>query len=185
MNNSDIQAEAVATLRKLYGVKAGSTIHTSVVHVSRSGMSRTIKAYVTRSGHIYDVSWLVADAIGATRDRDRGGVKLQGCGMDMTFHLVYSLGEAMFPKGTRCTGNPKTCRSNDHSNDYNFAWNRARRELEAEGVDTFVYADDVERKALHATLRARAELITERDGLTYRKGRKHSDGGYALRNINV
>jgi hypothetical protein len=28
------------------------------------------------------------------------GVKVAGCGMDMGFHLIYSLSYALFPKGT-------------------------------------------------------------------------------------
>jgi len=32
-------------------------------------------------------------------DRDRWGLKVNGCGMDMCFSTVYNLGRALFPEG--------------------------------------------------------------------------------------
>jgi hypothetical protein len=32
---------------------------------------------------------------------DDGGIKIGGCGMDMGFDLVYSLGATLWPNGTR------------------------------------------------------------------------------------
>jgi hypothetical protein len=53
-----------------------------------------------------------------------GGLGVGGCGMDMGFHLVYSLSRALFPTGFGCIGrvtNAKGertawCNSNDHHN---------------------------------------------------------------------
>jgi len=173
-NKNDRLDPSVDRLRKVYGVRAGSTIYTTVKHVSRSGMSRTIAAYVVHKGTVHDVSYLVADAIGARFDRDRGGVIMGGCGMDMTFAMVYSLSRSLFPKGHRCNGidsGKHRCLSNDHNNDYGMARTIARRELEDAGVNL---------TASQSLVTERAALVTEREGLTYRKGRVHSDGGYAL-----
>lgn len=175
------QDNAIARLRNDYGVRAGSTIYTKVLHVSRSGMTRTIGCYVVRKGEVFDVSHLVAPAIGATLDRDRGGVKVQGCGMDMTFYVVYSLARAMFPKGVKCNGISEgrhRCPSNDHSNDWGIAHRMADDELEAEGLSTGDTYE--ERRESLAVRNERAAVIAEREGLNYRKGRKHADGGYHL-----
>lgn len=103
---------AVAELREMF--PAGSTVHTVLRHVSRSGMSRSISVVVCDSDGIRDVSYLVARALGDRIDRDRGGVKVGGCGMDMGFHLVYNLSATLYPDGFQCCG--ERCPSNDHLN---------------------------------------------------------------------
>jgi hypothetical protein len=57
---------------------------------------RKLRGYRPRS-----IGYLAAKAMGDTFDRDRQGIKVGGCGMDMGFHLVYNLGRTMFPKGTK------------------------------------------------------------------------------------
>ena len=61
-----------------------------------------------------DMSWAVARLLGWSFDRRNDGVKVNGCGMDMGFHLVYSLSYVLFPQGVGCIG--AGCLSNDHSN---------------------------------------------------------------------
>ena len=94
------RAEAIESLRKF--LKPGDTVTTTVMHVSRSGMSRVIRcqAIDKHNGEPYirDISHLVATAIGDRWD-DRGGVIVGGCGMDMCFATVYALGRALFPDG--------------------------------------------------------------------------------------
>lgn len=46
------------------------------------------------------IGWLAAKAMGDNFDRDRSGIKVHGCGMDMGFHLVYNLGRTIWPNGT-------------------------------------------------------------------------------------
>lgn len=91
------QQDAYDYLRKI--VKRGATVYTVLHHVSRSGMERTIGAYVIRRGEIVNISPSVAKLLRWRQDHNRGGVKVAGCGMDMGFHLVYSLGSALFSKG--------------------------------------------------------------------------------------
>lgn len=124
----------------------GTTVHAIVRHVSRSGMSRSITLLIDREGDMFILDWLLVKAGLGKLDQKHDGIKVQGCGMDMAFHLVYELGRTLYPNGVPCTGFYRTevrgngrhvrgCQSNDHANG-----DRA-----------------------------------------YRKGKRHSDGGYALR----
>jgi hypothetical protein len=137
------KAEAQDALRKMFPV--GSTVTTVLAHVSQSGMQRGIKVmHGAADGSVEDVSWLVARAT-ETPLHNKGGLKVNGCGMDMGFHVVYGLSRTLYGAAGafRCNGKkdwPKRCPSNDHSNDRG---------------DDYVNG--------------------------YRKGRIHSDGGYALR----
>lgn len=112
------QNEARETLRKLF--PPGSRVGTILRHVSRSGMSRSISVVVQDEDGIRDVSYLVARALGDKIDRDRGGVKVGGCGMDMGFSLVYNLSATLYPEGFGCVGADPYyrvhCPSNDHTN---------------------------------------------------------------------
>lgn len=140
--------QARVRLREL--LSPGDVVYTKVLHVSRTGMTRVIGAYVVRDGEILDVSRDASLAMGAQFDRDHWGVKMGGAGMDMTFALVYSLSRSLWPHGVPCTGSTgctKTgrkakhprCHSNDHGN-----------------------GDRV-----------------------YRRGKIHSDGGYALTRFHL
>ena len=89
-------------------------VYTSLNHVSRSGMSRSISLFVAVCrGELQNITSLAATEMGEKRDR-YDGITVGGCGMDMGFSLVYNLSSTLFPKGFRCHG--KACRSNDHSN---------------------------------------------------------------------
>lgn len=86
-------------------LKPGDTIYTVLRHRSSSGMFRVIDLFVIRpdlwSGKqsIRSIGYLVADALGMSHDREREGIKVSGCGMDMGFNLVYNLSSALFPEG--------------------------------------------------------------------------------------
>lgn len=119
MSTRTEQREAVDQLREMLPV--GSTVHTIARHVSRSGMSRSISLVVCEDGQPWDISWLVARATGQKIDRDRGGIKIGGAGMDMGFALVYNLARTLYPDGHECGGDgdgnyQHRCPSNDHSN---------------------------------------------------------------------
>ena len=97
-------------------------------HVSRSGMLRAIS--VLDPADMRDVSWMVADALGL-KMHPSGGIKVHGCGMDMGWHLAYSLARHLYGEpGYTCNGSrgygpapeyantpdAPRCLSNDHSN---------------------------------------------------------------------
>lgn len=94
--------ESVAYLRTI--LKPGDAITCTVMHISTSGMSRSIMMQVPLKNEdgtlrIHDISWRVAHAIGARFDSKHGGVVMRGCGMSMCFETVYILGRVLFPDG--------------------------------------------------------------------------------------
>jgi hypothetical protein len=94
-------------------IKPGQTVYTNVNHVSRSGMLRNISAYIVTDGRIACIDWYVSIVTGRSKAKD-GSIKCHGCGMDMGFDLVYSLGHALWPNGTETphgtrNGEPDTC----------------------------------------------------------------------------
>jgi hypothetical protein len=102
------EAERNESLAMLRGMLCpGDTVFVSVKHVARSGMSRIIQPRVIRpdaegNGRGVDVrfiGWHVAKVLGWRYDREHEGIKVHGCGMDMGFHLVYSLSYVLFPDG--------------------------------------------------------------------------------------
>jgi hypothetical protein len=120
------QADALASLRKM--LKPGDTVYCILRHRSASGMSRIIDLAIVQpeydliypkqddgstdydgkpkrkpKGHrIRSIGWLAGNlgVGGGSYDRDKEGVRVSGCGMDMGFHLVYSLGAKLWPNGT-------------------------------------------------------------------------------------
>ena len=116
MTKAEKAAQETARERLRADLRPGDTVYTVLRHVSRSGMQRSISVLVLDREHqeIYDVSGVAAEALGYRFDRDNGGVKVGGCGMDMGFHLAYNLAWVLYPKGFGCPG--KGCPSNDHSN---------------------------------------------------------------------
>jgi hypothetical protein len=114
MTRKDAEREqAIERLREIF--KPGDTVYTVLRHVSRSGMSRSISIlYSENPGDVVDVSFLLVRAMDYRFDRDRGGVKVGGCGMDMGFHLVYNMSHVLYPNGFTCTG--ERCPASDHSN---------------------------------------------------------------------
>lgn len=95
------QVEAVLHLRKM--LRPGDTVYTVLRHVARSGMSRGIDVYVIKKNRPVWITAYVGHAIGQPQSlhdwKGQRGLRIGGCGMDMGFHVVYSLSRAMFPKG--------------------------------------------------------------------------------------
>ena len=80
-------------------IKPGSVINTLVRSVSSNGMSRRISLYIVDGQEIRSIdNWV--SIITGYKHSDKGGLIVGGCGMDMGFHLVYSLGAALWPNGT-------------------------------------------------------------------------------------
>lgn len=82
----------------------GSKVYTTLKHRSRSGMMRHISCHVVENGEIKDITWMVANVL-EMKQADNGGIKVGGCGMDMGFHLVYSLGRKLYPDGFKLAAN--------------------------------------------------------------------------------
>lgn len=94
------KAEAVAYLLKI--LSPGATVYATVRTVSRSGMSRRIDLYTICGDSPADGGrpWLACCSGMAARvlglPCDDNGVRVDGCGMDMRFHLVDCLSHALF-----------------------------------------------------------------------------------------
>jgi hypothetical protein len=98
--------EAIERLRAV--MPKGSTVYTILRHVSRSGMMRHISALTVNSTDSKDGGepdirqWdrLVSEALGwPLTPRCQVGIKVSGVGMDMGFHLVYSLAQVIHGDG--------------------------------------------------------------------------------------
>lgn len=112
----------IESLRKTLAV--GDTLYTVLRHVSRSGMYRVIDVLCIEANQPRRISWAVANALGWRYDMRHEGIGVSGAGMDMGFHLIYSLSRVLFPNGHHCTGQQWSCPSNDHTNgmrEYNSA----------------------------------------------------------------
>lgn len=93
---NESRAIQIAELRAK--LKPGTTVYTVLRHVSSSGMTRHISVMIMEDGQPRQIDWSVSVIL---RDRlaKREGIIVGGCGMDMGFHLVYSLGRALYPEG--------------------------------------------------------------------------------------
>lgn len=101
------QEEALERLKQW--VQPGDTIYCVLAHVSQSGMRRIIRFYKiatsqeTGKQETWALSWNVAKALHFGYDEKKEGVIVNGCGMDMGFHVVYNLSNALFADGHQLT----------------------------------------------------------------------------------
>lgn len=80
-----------AGVKRLQEILQGvSTIYGIVRSVSASGMSRRIDLYVIKDNRPVYLSGYAANVLG-WKLSDKGGVTVQGCGMDMIFHFATSM----------------------------------------------------------------------------------------------
>ena len=91
--------DAITALLEI--LKPGMRVRTILRHVSASGMTREISCVVVdpRDNEMFCIDYLVSCAIGYRIGR-HGGIVCGGAGMDMGFHLVYTLGCTLWPNGT-------------------------------------------------------------------------------------
>jgi hypothetical protein len=81
------KVEAIEYLKQ--HIKAGDTLYTKLEKVSSSGMSRQIKVL-----DIKDETPILGYTL-----KDNGALVVKGCGMDMGFHVIYSLSQTLFNDG--------------------------------------------------------------------------------------
>lgn len=104
--------EAVASLREI--LKPGDTLYTVNRHIARSGMMRAIDVYKIDETQPVWLSRQACRVTGYSFSEKYEAVRMDGCGMDMGFALVYAISQRLFPDGFGCVG--EGCPSNDHSN---------------------------------------------------------------------
>ena len=91
--------EAQDFLRLVFSTQERPTVWTSLKHVSSSGMSRDITLLTSHEGKILDITWYASHAMHTGSLKERNGsrvIRVGGCGMDMGFHLVYSLSYSLY-----------------------------------------------------------------------------------------
>ena len=88
MTREHASGEATRELKKLYPV--GTEVPMSVVHVSRNGMSKTVKVYALVNRTVVNVSDKVALALGRKFDNTHNGVVIGG-NIDPVEHIRYAL----------------------------------------------------------------------------------------------
>lgn len=79
-------------------VDQDSTIYTIVRSVSASGMSRTMSFKVVKDGELCDITYYVAGLLNYSLNDYHGHntIRVNGCGMDMAFHVVSSVATVLF-----------------------------------------------------------------------------------------
>ena len=99
-----ITDQELASERLLKGYfKETRTVYTILRSVSSSGMTRHISLVVAGldsegKADLYDITFLAAQAMGEKLQERNGHrtIKVNGCGMDMGFHLVYNLSSVLY-----------------------------------------------------------------------------------------
>ena len=81
----------------------GSTVWLVIRQVSRSGMYRHISVHAIQNNEIRWLSFHVANVLKWTYKDKTNAVGVGGCGMDMGFHLVYTLASVLYKDGYALT----------------------------------------------------------------------------------
>lgn len=79
-------------------LKQGNKVYTILRHVSSSGMSRDISLVIAQGDEIIDITYYASHALEDRLIESKGhrAIRVNGCGMDMGFHLVYNLSSVLF-----------------------------------------------------------------------------------------
>ena len=81
-------------------IKPGDTVYCMLRHVSASGMYRRISLFVMEKSEPRNIDgYCISLGIGDRPRNRQEGIGTGGCGMDMGFHLVYTLSRVLFPDG--------------------------------------------------------------------------------------
>jgi len=93
--------EAIKTLKEK--IKKGDTLWTQLNHVSQSGMMRHISVRQIKKDYPLNWTRLISIALDWKQAKNKfgvyNGIKVGGCGMDMGFHLVYTLSKVLYDDG--------------------------------------------------------------------------------------
>lgn len=84
------QAKALEFLRRF--LRKGTKIYTVLRHVSPSGTSRFIDLYVMKQNEPIRLTWSASVMLEWTYSRHREALRVNGCGTDVGFQAVYTLG---------------------------------------------------------------------------------------------
>ncbi len=82
-------------LRDHFAKSEDKRVYCILRHVSTSGMSRRIDFYTICDNRPVWLSYDIARAL-EYKHSDKGGLVIGGCGMDMGFHVVYTLSSVLY-----------------------------------------------------------------------------------------
>ena len=90
-----------AELRDMLG--ATPNVYTILRSVSSSGMTRHISLKIVHKGELIDITYLASRVLGDKISEKLGfnTIKMNGCGMDMGFNLVYNLSSVLYAGADR------------------------------------------------------------------------------------
>ena len=75
-------------------------IYGNVTRVSPNGMNRDIKFHIVSNGRIANITWLMSWILDEREPKqnkyNEHVIRVNGAGMDMVFHCIYTLGSIMF-----------------------------------------------------------------------------------------
>ena len=114
----DATKENIKELKKLIGRK--HRVYTNLDHLSQSGMTRHFSCYVVHKGELRNVTYLVGAITGYKPNKRTYGLVVGGCGMDMGFHLIYTLSRIMYPKGFKSSS--RNARNGMKPTDKGYEW---------------------------------------------------------------
>jgi len=97
MSKKQERIEAIQRLQEV--LKKGDTLFTQLEHVSQSGMTRHIKVRQLKNDRPLNWTYLISKALDYKVSDKTNGVIIGGCGMDMGFHLVYTISSVLFKDG--------------------------------------------------------------------------------------
>jgi hypothetical protein len=95
----------MTTLQKTYGqtvleaLPRTTKIYSIVRSVSSSGMSRKIDFYVIKDGEMVWITPAIRDLLKYSQDKKTSALNVNGTGMDMCFHITYSIGYKLHNDG--------------------------------------------------------------------------------------
>lgn len=90
------EIDAQNAIKKL--IKPQDRVYCTVLRVAPSGRSRRMKFFIVKDGEILNITHIICNALSYKYSTD-GSMIISGCGMDMGFHVVYSLGSVLWPHG--------------------------------------------------------------------------------------
>ena len=92
------RSESIERLRTLFAGEESPVIHTITRHVSASGMTRDISLIYVKGGAAFNITYSAALALGWPLSEKSGhrAIRVSGAGMDMGFHLVYTLSNVLY-----------------------------------------------------------------------------------------
>jgi hypothetical protein len=101
-NNESRKLEIKTAKREIRKyVRPHTVVYTVLRRVNLFGTARWMDVFVMHRNRPLRLTYYVATLLDYQQSAKDCSMYVKGCGMDMGWHVVYSLGCALWPKGTR------------------------------------------------------------------------------------